>query len=103
MAEITTAAAANYRVQLDLPPALYRRLADEAARRSATLDQIVRQVLEQYASEEMGESDIIQTWELCGALEVAEPDPEYIIGRDEQGNPVTNYAAHIDDVLYRGG
>jgi predicted DNA-binding antitoxin AbrB/MazE fold protein len=40
------------------------------------------------------------TWQLCGMLEIAEPDPEYVVGRDEQGNPITNYAEHVDDVLY---
>lgn len=43
-----------------------------------------------------------RTWELCGTLEVAEPKPEYVVGRDEQGRPITNYAEHVDDVLYRG-
>jgi hypothetical protein len=38
------------------------------------------------------------TWQLL--LEITEPDPEYVVGRDEQGNPVTNYAEHVDDVLY---
>jgi predicted DNA-binding antitoxin AbrB/MazE fold protein len=38
------------------------------------------------------------TWQLL--LEIAEPDPEYVVGRDEQGNPITNYAEHVDDVLY---
>ena len=104
MGRMTTTAIPNYRIQLDLPPALYRRLASEASRRSATLDQIVRQVLERYAEVETTTFDITQTrtWQLCGALEVAEPDPEYIVRRDEQGDVVTNYAEHVDELLYRG-
>jgi hypothetical protein len=46
-------------------------------------------------------SDITKTstWQLL--LEIAEPDPEYVVGRDEQGNLITNYAEHVDEVLYR--
>lgn len=104
MGKMTTAAAPNYRVQLDLPPALYRRLTSEATRRSATLDQIVRQALEHYVETEMTVFDITQTrtWELCGALEVAELAPEYVVGRDDHGKAITNYSEHVDDVLYRG-
>ncbi len=54
--------------------------------------------------EENGESnyDFTQTpaWQLCGAFRVREPDPEFIVGYDEQGEPITNYAEHIDEVLY---
>jgi len=94
MGKMTATTAPNYRIQLDLPPALYRRLTGEAARRSVTLDQVAQQALERYAEAETTAFDIIQTqtWQLCGALEVAEPDPEYIVKHDEQGHVVTNYA-----------
>lgn len=99
---MTTAATPDNRIEIDLPPTLYRWLVDEAARCSATLDQIVRQVLERYIEEKASRFDITQTrtWELCGALQVAEPDPEYTVGQDEQGNILTNYSEHVDDVLY---
>jgi len=42
-----------------------------------------------------------QTWQLCGTLEITKPDPEYVVGRNEQGQVITNYAEHVDDVLYR--
>jgi hypothetical protein len=95
----------DYRVQLDLSPALYRWLVNEAERRSAPLDQVVRQMLEHFAQTEKPDFDITQTrtWQLCGALEVSEPDLEYIVGRDAQGHEITNYAEHVDDLLYRGG
>lgn len=94
MGKMTTTTAPNYRIQLDLPPALYRRLTGEAARRSVTLDQVAQQALERYAEAEATAFDITQTrtWQLCGTLEVAEPDPEYIVKHDEQGHVVTNYA-----------
>lgn len=39
------------------------------------------------------------TWQLCGMLEIGEPDPEYLIGRDDEGRPITNYAEHVDSEL----
>ena len=42
-----------------------------------------------------------QTWHLCGTLEVSKPDPEYVVGRNEQGQVITNYAEHVDNILYR--
>jgi len=84
---------------------LYRWFADEAARRSATVDQVVRQALDRFAEAEEASFDIRQTrtWQLCGALEVSEPDPEYVVGCDEQGREITNYAENADALLYRGG
>lgn len=104
MEKMTATAPPNYRIQLDLPPALYRRLAGEAARRSISLDQVAKQALERYAESEVIAFDITQTrtWELCGTLTIAEPEPEYVVSHDEQGNAVTNYAEHADDLLYRG-
>lgn len=40
-------------------------------------------------------------WELCGTLTVAEVEPEFVVGLDSAGQPVTNYAEHVDEVLYR--
>jgi hypothetical protein len=40
------------------------------------------------------------TWELCGSLEVSEPDSKYIIGKDSQGQVITNYAENVDQVIY---
>jgi hypothetical protein len=91
----------DYHLQLDLSPALYRWLVNEATRRSTPLDQVVRQMLEQFAQTEEPDFDITQTrtWQLCGALEVSEPAPEYIVGRDAQGHEITNYAEHADELL----
>ena len=40
------------------------------------------------------------TWRLCGSLEVSHPEPEYIVGQDAIGRPITNYSEHVDDVIY---
>ncbi len=104
MGQTAAAPMKNHHLQLDLPPTLYGWLTGEAARRSVTVDQIVRLALERYVAKEKTAFDITRTrtWQLCGALEVAEPDPQYVIGRDEQGKEITNYAEHVDDLLYRG-
>ncbi len=85
------AAALGARVEVKLLPT------ETAATRIAHLsDAPVDELTEQAAF------DITQTrtWELGGSLEVAEPEPEYVVGRDEQGRPITNYAEHVDDVLH---
>jgi hypothetical protein len=40
-----------------------------------------------------------KTWELCGSLEISQPETQYILGQNEQGQVVTNYAEHVDEVL----
>jgi hypothetical protein len=91
------------RIQLDLPGALYQWLSREAARRSVTVDQLTYQLLERYAQSEGDGFDITQTqtWQMCGALSVAEPESAYVVGRDAEGHAITNYAEHVDDVVYR--
>jgi len=39
------------------------------------------------------------TWKLCGSLEVEKTDPRHIMGRDNNGHIITNYAEHIDEIL----
>ncbi len=43
-----------------------------------------------------------RTLELCGTLMVAELEADYVVSSDESRRPITNYAEHVDDVLYRG-
>jgi hypothetical protein len=61
---------------------------------------IVIKTLERYVETESPEITKTRTWELCGSLEVIEPDPKYIIGQDNQGQVTTNYAERIDGLLY---
>ena len=105
MSSTTATLARPQRIQLELPSALYQWLSSETQRRGVILEQLVYLALEHYAASEGITFDIAQTrtWQLSGALEVAEPEPEYISGWDEHGGVVTNYAEHVDDLLYRGG
>jgi len=43
-----------------------------------------------------------QTWQLCGMFEIANPEPEFVVGQDAQGRVITNYAEHVDNMLYPG-
>jgi len=45
--------------------------------------------------------DITQTrtWQLCGSLEIAEPEIQYTMGHDEKGQIITNYAENVDGIL----
>ena len=91
-----------YQIQLNLPDALDQWLRSETQRQGMTIDQIVYLALERYAQDKGTTFDITQTqtWQLCGALSISEPDPEYISGRNERGEVITNYAEHVDDLLY---
>ena len=60
---------------------------------------MVQFTLEQYA--QPFDLTRTRTWQLCGTFTIAEPEPEYVVGSDETGAPITNYAEHVDDVLYK--
>jgi hypothetical protein len=65
------------------------------------LQNIIVQAVEAYISaQQPPDLTQTQTWKLCGRLQVSLPTTEYIVGQDEQGKPLTNYAEHIDEVLY---
>jgi len=66
--------------------------------------EVVLQALEKYLQETKTDIDITKsrTWQLCGAFEVSEPTPEEIVGRDENGQIITNFAENIDRVIYQG-
>ena len=85
---------------IDIPDELMSRLASMGR----PVQDIVVQALERYVHSEDSAFAITQTrtWQLCGTLEVSEPEPEYVCGRDEQGQVITDYAERVDDVLYRG-
>ncbi len=93
----------RHRVLLSVPDSLYQWLSSETGRRGATMDQLLFQALELYAQTASAPFDMTRThtWKLCGALRVAEAEPEYVVAHDENGRAVTNYAEHADDVLYR--
>ncbi len=87
-------------IEITLAEPLYERLAGEAERRDQDISTVIQTALEEYV--ERFDITRTRTWELCGAFSVAETEPEYIVGTDETGTHVTNYAEHADDVLRKG-
>ena len=87
-------------LKITLPDTLYQWLQQEAQRRAQDVSTVIQTALEQYVEE----FDLTQTetWKLRGSFTIAEPAPEYIVGSDDAGTPITNYAEHVDDVLYKG-
>lgn len=85
-------------IEITIPEPLYQWLSREAQHRAQDISALIRTALEQYA----GQFDLTQTrtWQLCGAFTIAEPEEEYVDSETEP--PTTNYAEHVDDVLYKG-
>jgi metal-responsive CopG/Arc/MetJ family transcriptional regulator len=88
---------ASRQLEITISETLYQWLLQEAQQRAQDVSSVVQTALEQYVQE--FDLTRTRTWELCGSLAVAEPEPEYVVGSDETGAPITNYAEHIDDVL----
>lgn len=55
-----------------------------------------------YQPKNVGSFDMTKTdiWAMSGSLKIAEPKAKYIVGRDKEGKPITNYAQHVDEILY---
>lgn len=89
---------ASHQLEITISETLYHWLLSEAQRRAQDVSSVVQAVLEQHVQE----FDLARTrtWELCGTLTVAEPEPDYLVDSDEERSPATNYAEHVDDVLY---
>ncbi len=88
---------ASRQLEITISETLYQWLSREAQRRDQNVSSVVQAVLEQHA--QPFDLTKTRTWELCGAFTVAEP--EHLVDPDETESPVTNYAEHVDDVLYK--
>jgi len=64
-----------------------------------SIQNILIQALEEYLRKEESNITKTKTWKLCGSLEIANPESEYMIN-DKNGEIVTNYAENIDKTLY---
>jgi hypothetical protein len=84
------------KITLEISDELMSRL----EQRSSSLQEIVTKALETYLETESLEITQTLTWQLCGSLEISELDPQYILGKDNQGRVITNYAENTDQVLY---
>ena len=89
------------RVEITIPDKLYQWLLQEAQNRTQDISTVIQTALEQYVKQ--FDLTQTQTWQLRGTFTVSEPEEKYIVGSEEKtGMPVTNYAEHVDDVLYKG-
>lgn len=85
-------------VTVEIPDSLMSKL----QRKGHVVQDIVLEALEQYIEAEDMAFSLPQTrtWQLCGGLEVIELEAEYVVGQDEQGKAVTDYAEHVNDLVY---
>lgn len=67
------------------------------------LEESVLAAIEQYVgSSAQPTFDLTQTetWQLCGSVDIADPSDREIVGYDEDGKVITNFAQQVDRVLY---
>ena len=75
------------------------RLMNQLQGRSETIEFLLLKALEDYLQKESFDIRQTKTWELCGSLEVPNPDPEFIV-ENFKSELSTNYSERIDEVLY---
>ncbi|CCI12087.1 conserved hypothetical protein [Microcystis aeruginosa PCC 9806] len=83
-------------ILIEIPDELISRLQEQ----KSSVQEIVIKALENYVQAELLDITKTRTWELCGSLEIVQPEPKYIIGQDNRGQVVTNYAENIDEIIY---
>jgi len=85
-------------ILIEIPDELISRLQEQ----KSSVQEIVIKALENYVQAELPDITKTRTWELCGSLEIVQPEPKpkYIIGQDNRGQVVTNYAENIDEIIY---
>ncbi len=81
-----------HRIEITLTETLHNLLSREAERRGQDVSTVIKAALERYA--EQFDITHTHTWDLCGAFSVTDGDASEL--------PVTNYAEHVDEVLYTG-
>nr|WP_290227963.1 hypothetical protein [Trichocoleus desertorum] len=77
-------------------------LASQLEQLGEPVQELVVRVLQQYVEVERNQFLMTQTrtWQLAGTLEVANPNQSDLAEQSGEGVIHTNYAEHVDDVLY---
>jgi hypothetical protein len=83
------------KITLEIPEALMHQLQNK----SDSIQDILIKALEYYLEREESDITKTQTWQLCGTLEVPNPDPEFIV-KQSGTEFYTNYAENSDLTLY---
>jgi len=82
-------------VTVDIPENLMKQLQNK----SDSIQNILIKALEDYLSREASDITKTETWELCGSLEIPNPEPEFIASQTET-ECYTNYSEQSDRSLY---
>jgi hypothetical protein len=77
-------------------------LASQLEQLGQPMQELVVRALQQYVRVEHDQFVMTQTrtWQLAGTLEVANPEQSDRVEQSAEGVAHTNYAEHVDDVLY---
>jgi hypothetical protein len=79
---------------IDIPNAIFSQIQQQE---KPLEDFILDAVIKQLADSKQPKS---KTWQLCGEFRLAEPEAAYVVGKNSQGPPITNYAEQVDSTLY---
>ena len=82
-------------VTVDIPEKIMERLQNK----SDSIQSILIKALEDYLIREKSDITKTETWELCGSLEIPNPEPEFIASQSET-ECYTNYSEQSDRSLY---
>ena len=83
------------KITVEIPEKLMDRLQNQ----SESLQSILIKALEDYLARETSDITKTETWQLCGTLEIPNPDPEFIASQTET-ECYTNYSEQSDRSLY---
>ena len=83
------------KITLEIPDQLMNLIRNK----SESIESILLKALEDYLAKESLDITKTKTWELCGSLEIPNPEPEFIVS-EKNAELSTNYAEKIDQVLY---
>ncbi|MEA5616251.1 hypothetical protein VB711_00135 [Cronbergia sp. UHCC 0137] len=75
------------------------QLMNQLQNQTDSVQNILLKALEEYLAKEQLGFLKTKTWELCGSLEIPNPEPEFTT-KLQDSKLSTNYAEHIDEVLY---
>lgn len=83
------------KITLEIPDQIMNQIQDK----SHSIQSILLKALEDYLAKESLDITKTKTWELCGSLEIPNPEPEFIVS-NQNSEISTNYAENIDQILY---
>lgn len=83
------------KITLEIPEQLMNQIREK----SESIESILLKALEDYLAKESKDITKTKTWQLCGSLEIPNPEPEFIVSQQNL-ELSTNYSEKIDQILY---